>query len=117
MTEADVLDPELILSSFPLGDPGEMHLIELPAKFMKFGLTKSGNFDLVGARKNNPEHGDPLHGQISRDALQLATNKSFSKAAQCGLMVRFQHSLPVSAATFANVTITGPRANTVSSGV
>jgi hypothetical protein len=59
MTEADVLDPEFILPSLPLADPGEMHLIELPAKLMKFGLTKSGNFDLVGARKENPEHGDP----------------------------------------------------------
>lgn len=81
MTEADVLDPEFILSSFPLGDPGEMHLIELPAKFMKFGLTKSGNFDLVGTRKNNPEHGDPLLRQINRNPVQLATNNSFSKAA------------------------------------
>jgi hypothetical protein len=43
-----------------------MHLIELPAKPMKFGLTKPGNFDLVGAGKNNPEHGDPLLRQINR---------------------------------------------------
>ncbi len=82
MAEANVLDPEFILPSFPLGHPGQMHLIELPAKSMKFGLTKSGNFDLVGARKNNPEHGDPLLRQINRNLIQLATDKSFSKAAQ-----------------------------------
>jgi hypothetical protein len=66
MVEADVFDPEFILPSFPLRDPGQMHLIELPAKPMKFGLTKPGNFDLVGAGKNNPEHGDPLLRQINR---------------------------------------------------
>lgn len=85
MAEANVLDPEIILPSFPLGHPGQMHLIELPAKFMKFGLTKSGNFDLVGARKNNPEHGDPLLRQINRNPVQLATDNSFSKAAQYSL--------------------------------
>ena len=89
MAKANVLDPEIILSSFPFGHPGQMHLIELPAKLIKFGLAKPGNFDLVGARKNNPEHGDPLLRQINRNHIQLATDNSLSKAAQCGLVVRF----------------------------
>lgn len=85
MAKANILDPEIILPSFPFGHPRQMHLIELPAKLMKFGLTKSGNFDLVRARKDDPEHGDPLLRQINRDPVQLATENSFSKTTRSPL--------------------------------
>jgi hypothetical protein len=50
MGEADVIDFEIGLPSFPFRRPGEMGFVEL--------LAKLGNLDRIGIRKKNPEHGD-----------------------------------------------------------
>lgn len=89
MAEADVFNPEIILPSLPLRRPGQVHFIEVPAKLDEFGLTNPGDFDLVGARKNDPEHGDPASRQIIHDPVQLTADNGFSKAARCLLVVRF----------------------------
>ena len=85
MAEADVFDLEVILPPFPLRHPGQMHLIEVPTKLEKFGLTKSGNFDLIGARKNSLQHAIRLHRQINANLipLELATDERSGKAAEC----------------------------------
>ena len=57
--ETDVLNLEIGLAGFPFRRPSQMHLLEMPANFGKFGLTKSRDFDLVGVREDSPEHGDP----------------------------------------------------------
>lgn len=59
MDKADVFNFEIGLPRLPFGHPGQMHLIELPTKLGKLRLTKSVNFDLIGAREKNSEHGDP----------------------------------------------------------
>jgi hypothetical protein len=59
MLETDVFNFEIGLTSLPFRRPGQMHLIKLPTKLIKFGLPKSGNFDLVWVRENGLEHGDP----------------------------------------------------------
>lgn len=58
MLETDVFNFEIGLTGLPFRRPGQMHLIKLPTKLVKFGLTKSGNFDLVWVRKNSLKHVD-----------------------------------------------------------
>jgi hypothetical protein len=97
MTEADVFNLEVRLPSFPLRHPGQMDLLEMLAQLVKFGLTKPRNFDLIGTRKNNPEHGDPASWSDQRDGsnLQLAMAAGFGKVATDLLTHRWESLLPL----------------------
>ena len=84
MTEANILNLELLLSSFPFRHPGEMCFIEL--------LTKFGDFDLVRIRENNSKHGDPASyaGDANRGSIQLAMDDSLGKAAPAFLPLEWR---------------------------
>src|SRR5580658_8385759 len=76
--EANVFDPEFLLSRLPFLRPGQMRFVKL--------LTQLGNLDLVRNGKNNSKHGDPAswsdhHCQIiaNRNDFQLATDGGVSK--------------------------------------